>query len=242
MAINVNLEPMIFNIGFRQTKAIMKFLPNLSKFLTDMNKQYNDPIKEIEVANEKKEEEELDEENINNMNKIINGDDIFNDLSDDEKEQKIEMEKKMVEQYKIKMLLKKKKELKKIEEEKKKLEKEKIKPTSNIDGINNMIDVKVILDKLSIRFLDDSGKYLIPLLNIETSQTIVKYIQNSDTDSVENISNLILESISKKEVPLSDYDINGLGMYVEMIFNISINFYNDRINEWEPILERYSGV
>ena len=242
MAITVNLEPMIFNIGFRQTKAIMKFLPNLSKFLTDMNKQYNDPIKEIEVANEKKEEEELDEENINNMNKIIGGDDILNDLSDDEKERKIEMEKKMVEQYKIKMLLKKKKELKKIEEEKKKLEKEKIKPTSNIDGINNMIDVKVILDKLSIRFLDDSGKYLIPLLNIETSQTIVKYIQNSDTDSVENISNLILESISKKEVPLSDYDINGLGMYVEMIFNISINFYNDRINEWEPILERYSGV
>ena len=83
---------------------------------------------------------------------------------------------------------------------------------------------------------------MIPLLNIEANQIIFKYIQNSNTDSVENISNLILESITKKEVPLSDYDIKGLGMYVEMIFNIPINFNNDRINEWEPILERFSGV
>ena len=105
-----------------------------------------------------------------------------------------------------------------------------------------MIDVKINLDKMSIRFLDDSSKYLIPLLNIETSQILVRFIQNSNTDSVENISNLLLESISKKQVPLSDYDINELGMYVEMIFNIAINFYNDRINEWEPILEKYSGT
>ena len=229
MAINVNFEPMTFNIGFRQTKAIMKFLPKLSEFLVDMYKDYNDPIKEIEIAKEKKEED--------NYNRIISGDDILGEINDENKK---EAEKKMIEQYKIKMMLKKRKL--RIKEEKEKEKTEQQKPTSNIDDINNMIDVKLILDKISIRFLDDSGRYLIPLLNIETNQTLIKYIQNSNTDSVENISNLILESISKKEVLLSDYDINGLGMYVEMEFNTAINFYNDRINDWEPILERYSGV
>ena len=58
MAINVNFEPMIFNIGFRQTKAVMKFLPKLSEFLVEMNNEYKDPIKELE-----KEEENDDDEN-----------------------------------------------------------------------------------------------------------------------------------------------------------------------------------
>ena len=231
MAINVNFETMTFNIGFRQTKAIMKFLPKLSEFLVDMNKEYIDPIKEIEIEKEKKEED--------NFNRIMSGEGIFSDSNDDSQ---MESELKMIEQYKIKMMLKRRKKKIKEEKEQEKIEKEQEKPTSNIDDFNNMIDVKVNLDKIAIRFLDDSGRYLIPLLNIEANQIIVKYIQNSNPDSVENISNLILESICKKEVPLSDYDINGLGMYVEMIFNIAINFYNDRINEWEPILERYSGV
>jgi hypothetical protein len=72
-----------------------------------------------------------------------------------------------------------------------------------------MKDIKVIFDKISIKFLDDSDNYLIPLLNIEASQTLYRLLFNSDTDSVENISNLLLESISRKEVPLEYYDING---------------------------------
>ena len=251
MAIKVNLEPVIFNIGFRQTKAIIKFMPKLTKFLEEMNKQYQDPIKELEKIGEIKDEELneniinenlINEENNLNLNKIVSDESLSSLLSvEEEKEKKKEMDKKLAEQYKIKMMLKRKKELKRIEEEKKKLEKEEKKPTTNIDNINNMIDVKVTLEKSSIRFLDDSGRYLIHLLDIETSQTLIQYIQNSNSDSVENISNLILESISRKQVPLSDYDINELGMYVEMVFNIAINFYNDRINEWEPILEKYSG-
>ena len=248
MVINVNFEPLIFNIGFRQTKTIIKFMPKLSEFLTDMNKEYDDPIKDIENYDIKNDDDDdlIANNYINNddknINKIIENNNEINNMSEEEKAKKKELEKKLAEQYKIKMMLKKKKMLKEIEMEKNKSEKKEQKPTSNLDDINNMIDVKIILDKTSIRFLDDSSKYLIPLLNIETSQTIVNYIQNSNTDSVENISNLILESISKKQVPLSDYDIKELGMYVEIIFNLAINFYNDRINVWEPILEKYSGI
>ena len=131
------------------------------------------------------------------------------------------------------------------QEKQKELEEEKakqVKATNNTDNLNNMMDVNVVFNKFSFKFLDDSGAYLIPLLNIETRQILVKYIQNSNTDSVENISNLILESISRKEIPLEEYDIKGLGWYIEVQFDTSINFYNDRINNWEPIIERYSGV
>ena len=246
LAISINFEPLIFNIGFKQIKTFIKFMPKLSEFLSDMNKEYNDPLKELENIDEMKNIEELDINNIinvnNNINQIIENDNMINDMSEEEKKRKKEIEKKLLEQYKIKILLKKKKRLKQLELEKKNPDKKEQKPTTNLDEINNMIDVKIILDKISIRFLDDSGKYLIPLLNIDTSQTIIKYIQNSNSESVENISNLLLESISKKQVPLSDYDINELGMYVEIIFNLAINFYNDRINVWEPILEKYSGI
>ena len=117
-----------------------------------------------------------------------------------------------------------------------------MKVKTNIEGINNMIDVKVAFEKLSFKYLDDSGAYLVPLLNIESHDILINYIQNSNPDSVENISNLIYESISRKEIDLKDYDINGLFMYVQIEFDTSINFYNDRINNWEPIIERYSGM
>ena len=234
MAIDVNFEPMTFNIGFRQTKAVMTFLPKLSGFLGDMYKEYNDPLKDVENEN-------------------FEGGNIIRELKNDEEknldfmteediEKKEKEDKKLVEKYKIKQALIERKKLKKEEEQKKLMEEKTIKPFCNIDDINYMIDVKVTLDKTCIRFLDDSGLYLIPLLNIEANKTLIKYIQNSNSDCVENISNLILESIARKEVPLEEYDINGLGMYVEMLFNISINFYNDRINDWEPIVERYSGL
>ena len=129
----------------------------------------------------------------------------------------------------------------KIKEEKEK-EKELNKIINNTDGINYMKDIKVIFDKISIKFLDDSDNFLIPLLNIEACQTIYKLILNSDTDSVENISNLILESISRKEIPLEDYDINGLSYYMELVFNLSIDYFNDHLNIWEPIIEQYNGV
>jgi hypothetical protein len=57
MAIDVIFEPLIFNIGFRQTKAIQRFLPKLSQFLTDMYKEYDDPLKELN----KKENDDMNE-------------------------------------------------------------------------------------------------------------------------------------------------------------------------------------
>ena len=248
MGVNVYFEPLIFNIGFRQTKTLMAFLPKLTQFLTDMYKDYDDPLKEL---NKKGNDDLFDEDNIindNNNQNVINlneeeGEEKLTNLTEEELEKRQIKNKKKIERYKIKQ---KQLEQKKLREQKKKeLQEEKAKQQKtivNTDGINNMMDVNVVFSKFSFKFMDDSGIYLIPLLNIETKEILIRYIQNSNTDSVENISNLILESISRKEIPLENYDINGLGMYVEINFDTSINFYNDRINNWEPIIEKYSGT
>ena len=246
MKIDVIFEPLIFNIGFRQTKTLMAFLPKLSQFLTDMYKEYNDPLKELNNNENEDLLNENDENNIINVNENrINdneGEENLTNLTEEELEKRELKKKKKIEKYKIKQ---KQLEQKKLREKKKReLQEEKakqIKVINNTDGINNMMDISLVFSKFSFKFLDDSGLYLIPLLNIETREILIKYITNSNTDSVENISNLILESISRKEIPLKEYDINGLGMYVEILFDTSINFYNDRINNWEPIIERYSG-
>ena len=255
MAIDVNFEPLTFNIGFRQTKTIMKFLPMLSQFLTDMYKEYDDPLKELNKNENDDMNDIIENENnniINENNNIIN--ENLNKINADEAEvnlvnlteeelEKREIKKKQkIEKYKIKQ---KQLEQKKLREKKKKeLQEEKAKEAKvicNTDNLNNMMDVKLTFQKFSFQFLDDSGAYLIPLLNIETKEILIKYITNSNPDSVENISNLILESIARKEIPLEEYDINGLSWYIELNFDTSINFYNDRINNWEPIIERYSG-
>ena len=249
MAIDVIFEPLTFNIGFRQTKNIMTFLPMLSQFLTDMYKEYDDPLKELN-KNENEDLNDLllgnDENNIlnENSNKINENEAEVNlvNLTEEELEKRQMKNKKKIEKYKIKQ---KQLEQKRLRDKKKKeLQEEKSKQAkvvNNTDNLNYMMDVKLVFEKFSFKFLDDSGTYLIPLLNIETKEILIKYITNSNTDSVENISNLILESISRKEIPLKDYDINGLSWYIELRFDTSINFYNDRINNWEPIIEKYSG-
>ena len=244
MAINVIFEPLIFSIGFRQTKIILIFLPKLSQFLTDMYSEYNDPLKELLNQNNSNSSTNLINFDTNdNIDNILNNDKLNNcaSIMYGDIDKKLLENKEKIENYKIKKLEKDKIKDIKLKEKKDK-EKEDNKIIINTEGINNMKDIKVIFDKISVKFLDDSDNYLIPLLNIEASQMIFKLILNSNPDSVENISNLILESISRKEVRIEDYDIYGLSYYMEVILNMSIDYYNDHLNIWEPIVEQYNGV
>ena len=163
-------------------------------------------------------------------------------LTEEEIKERQNKRKKKIEKYKIRQKRLKEEKKLKIQKNKELEEKQKqLKVITNIDGINNMMDIKVKFEKLSFKYMDDSGIYLIPLLSIDVHDILVSFIQNSNPDSIENISNLILESVARKEIPLKDYDIIGLYMYVAISFDTSINFYNDRVNNWEPIIERYSG-
>ena len=92
MAINVNFEPLIFNIGFRQIKTLLTFLPKLSEFLTDMYKDYDDPLKELNKQDEILIE---DENNIINENKI-NLEEKEENLTEEEKKEKEKRDRKKI--------------------------------------------------------------------------------------------------------------------------------------------------
>ena len=78
--------------------------------------------------------------------------------------------------------------------------------------MNNTVDVKINMEKALIKIIDDSGNYLEPLLNIEFRETPIRFILNTNSDSVINISNLLVESISRKEIPIKNYDIKSLAL------------------------------
>jgi hypothetical protein len=178
MAIDVIFEPLIFNIGFRQTKTLMAFLPKLSQFLTDMYKEYNDPLKELSDDEPKNEIILENENNIMNENNIILGEKEENLTEEQLKKRRKKIEKYKIKQKQLEMEKKLKEKQKKESDEKQ----NKMKVISNTDGINNMMDVKVTFEKLSFKYLDDSGAYLIPLLNIESHDVLINYIQNNNPD------------------------------------------------------------
>ena len=254
---NIDLEPLVFNIGFTQIKAFIKFMPILFDFLADIKKEYDDPIKELEdfevieqdinINNINNENNNINNEN--NMN-IIKNDDLNNistspkeneianiniDEEEENKKQQLRSSQKM-EKYRIRRLTRRKKEEKmkhkKISEDKVEI---------NILNMNNTIDIKVNIEKTLIKIIDNSGLYLQPFLNIEFRKIPIKFILNTNSDSVINISNLLLESISHNEIPINDYDIKYLSLYGEINFCFSIIYYNKRIEDWEPIIEKYGA-
>ena len=239
--LNIDLEPLVFNINLTQVKSFIRFIPILEEFLDDLEREYDDPIKEME--NYQKIEEDTNysnsdkdsENNIINLNELISDPNIIVDSQKNHDIINIEEENKKKEKKIIKKRNKRKKELKQIEQ------KSEGNTQINIEEINNTIDLKINIEKILVKIIDDSGYYLQSLLNIELRLPLIKFILNSNNDSVKNISNLLVESISRKEIPLKNYDIKDLALYGEINFSFSVTFYNNRIDDWEPIIEKYEA-
>ena len=212
MTINVNFEPMTINIGFRQIKTLQKFLGTLTQFTTDMNLPYDNPMLTFD------------------NNSIISKSSFPNSLIDSVSENNSLSEfNSSINESTIN-----------IDKNDEKEEKEdEIK--YNTSTFENIMDVICTIDKVSMRFLDNTSQYISPLLNIEMNKTSFKYISNSNPKGTKNIGFLILESVSQNDIPLKDYDPYNLYQYANANFNLEINFYNDKKNDWEPIVEKFSG-
>ena len=240
--VNLDIEPLVFNIGFSKIKAFIKFMPILTEFFEDMQKDYDDPIKEIEDYQDFEEDinfniiNDKNDKDGNNIN-INTKDDNMNIISTSLK--KKDSFNKDYGKNKLKCRIRRRNKRKKS----KKTEEKKVedKPEINLLIMNNTFDVKINFEKTLIKIIDDSDNYLRPFLNIEIKAPPIQCILNTNSDSVENISNLLFESISRKELSLKDYDIKNLALFGEIDFSFSILFYNNRINDWEPLIEKYEA-
>ena len=221
MRINVNFEPMTINIGFRQIKTLQNFLTILTQFSKNMNLPYEDPIMTyddnslISKKSTKINTKSGSLDNISDTNSLgdvsLNRDSSIVNSSINEST---------------------------INQNKENEEKEIIYNTSKF---HSLMDLICTIDKTSMRFLDNTTQYISPLLNIEMNKTSFKYISNSNPKGTKNIGFVIIESVSQNEIPLKDYDPYNLYQYVNANFSMEINFYNDKKNDWEPIIEKWTG-
>jgi hypothetical protein len=109
----------------------------------------------------------------------------------------------------------------------------------NISLFNNLLDVNFKLDKTVIKLIDNTSFHEKPLTKIELSKVVFKIITNSDPVDSENMAQAIVEMISRKEI--SNYNIYNLYQYINGTFNIEICNYNEKVSNWEPILEPWNG-
>jgi hypothetical protein len=110
----------------------------------------------------------------------------------------------------------------------------------NITNFNNLMDVNFKLDKAIIKLIDNTGIYDTPLNKIELSKISFKFISNSDPSDSDNMAQALVEMISQKEV--TQYNIYHLYLYLDACFNIELLSYNQKVSDWEPILEPWNAT
>ena len=83
----------------------------------------------------------------------------------------------------------------------------------NISNFNSQMDILFQMDKISMKFLDNTTMYNTPLLNIESNKISFKYISNSTPRDQDNMANAIVESITHNKISLDEYNVLNLYQY-----------------------------
>ena len=186
MKINIEFEPMIMNLGFVQLKYIMNYTEKLNLLINEMNSPYEDPLKSYLINNENNNINEkpltfiesqilksqiLTSENIENLKNHMKLTQALENTNSNNSIFNTENDNNINENNN---------------------NDDSIIP-SNLDKMNNMMDIELTLDKICIRLLDNTIPNTTPLLKLEFNKISLKYISNSNPNSTENISNVIVE-------------------------------------------------
>ena len=103
------------------------------------------------------------------------------------------------------------------------------------------MDFTCNVDKISLKFIDNTANMNILLLNIEANKISFKYISNSNSNNVDNLANVLVESLTSSNIDFKEYDLLDLYQYMDCYFNMEVNIFNDKVNDWEPILEPWNA-
>ena len=78
----------------------------------------------------------------------------------------------------------------------------------------------------------------ISLFNADFSNLFVKFLSNSKVKDKKNMGNAILEMMTASELPIEEYNLNNLGMYLNVFCNFEANYHNTVLSEYEPLIEK----
>ena len=216
--VELHVEPISMIIGFRQVNVVLQFANSFSQFSVDI-------VKSIQA--------ESDSQEILNKTNTVNDAEVFYPAVDEQNlimRKSLAKEDKEYQQYQSKLK-------KKIDELNTKLENQIMDNTTHFNGL---FDVNFKLDKAIIKLIDNTGYYEVPLAKIELSKISFKFIQNSDPRDSDNMAQALIEMMTRRE--MSDYNIYNLFKYMDSCFNLEVLSYNEKVSDWEPIMEPWNAT
>jgi len=233
MSVDINFEPITMIIGFRQVRIIKDLLEIMNNSLYP--KKVEDDDIYFNQSNQKwlgnnkvnKDSNSLNKENAGNIKKSMKDSNenllSLSEISDDNKS-KLNNSK-----YEEHLSQKISKIDRKIEDQIK----------YNTTLFNNLFDLNFVLEKATIKLIDNTGDYEKPLTMIELSKISTKMITNSQPYDIDNMCQAIVEMISERKP--KNLNICNLYSYLDAYFSIEMSSFNERVSDWEPILEPWTG-
>jgi len=212
--VELHVEPISMIIGFRQINVVLQFANSFSQFSQDLAKSLQTSADSIKEYNNK-------DENY-----------LFKAIDDENEALKNTFPLGESEYLKYKEILNKK-----INEMNSKLENQ---VKYNTKNFNALMDVNFKLDKAIIKLIDNTGYHEIPLAKIELSKVSFKLISNSDPCDADNMAQALVEMMTRKEI--GEYNIYNLYKFMDACFNIEVSAYNEKVSDWEPILEPWNAT
>ena len=108
----------------------------------------------------------------------------------------------------------------------------------NTATFNSYIECNVKMDQIGLTFFDSNSFRRMSLFNSDFSNIFVKFISNNKCKDKKNMGNAVVEMITASELPIEEYNINNLAMYLNVSCNFEANYYNTVLSEYEPLIER----
>ena len=110
----------------------------------------------------------------------------------------------------------------------------------NTNKFNNHMGINCKIDKIGLVLFDNTQKSSIIMLEVNLTKLLVKMYMNSLVKNKDNMLLNIYEMLSGDILPRTHYNLNELGMYLDVIFSMDANYFNIMINDFEPLLERFN--
>lgn len=220
----INLEPLFISLGIKQIVMIQEYFINLGNDLGEVTANNNITVthgESEEVVAQKSQLKSLRKKLIEERSKFAPAKDAFNLKLEKAEESIIENAVGNIGG---------------------------INSTSNISDFNNLSDIRAKIDKISIRIIDNTSyKMETPIVALELNQFDAKLINNSNPNDTDNLSIALVEivssAIAERATYLSNkfenpYHIQTLFQFINVTFSTEILFYNAKLTNWEPLMEK----
>ena len=110
----------------------------------------------------------------------------------------------------------------------------------NTNKFNSQMGIKCQIDKISVILFDNTTSSKTIMLNINMTKLLVNMKMNSRLRYKENMLLALYEILTADILPRTNFNLNQLAMYIDVMFAIDANYLNIMINDFEPLLERFN--